>query len=53
MKDGILYCNDGDWVENCTSVVESHDGWLEVLHWADRQQTMKSYRVVGDSTAAA
>ena len=33
--DGILYCNDGDWVESCTALVEHFDGRLEVLRWAD------------------
>ena len=33
--DGILYCNDGDWVESCTAMVEHHDGRLEIIHWAD------------------
>jgi UDP-2,3-diacylglucosamine pyrophosphatase LpxH len=33
--DGVLYCNDGDWVESCTALVEHHDGRLEVLHWAE------------------
>jgi UDP-2,3-diacylglucosamine pyrophosphatase LpxH len=32
---GILYCNDGDWVESCTALVEHNDGTLEVLHWAE------------------
>jgi UDP-2,3-diacylglucosamine pyrophosphatase LpxH len=32
--DGILYCNDGDWVESCTALVEHGDGRLEILHWA-------------------
>jgi UDP-2,3-diacylglucosamine pyrophosphatase LpxH len=31
--DGILYCNDGDWVESCTALVEHHDGRLEILDW--------------------
>ena len=31
--DGILYCNDGDWVESCTALVEHHDGRLEIVHW--------------------
>ena len=26
--DGILYCNDGDWVESCTALVEHFDGRL-------------------------
>jgi UDP-2,3-diacylglucosamine pyrophosphatase LpxH len=32
--DGILYCNDGDWVESCTALVEHGDGHLEILNWA-------------------
>jgi UDP-2,3-diacylglucosamine pyrophosphatase LpxH len=32
--DGVMYCNDGDWVESCTALVEHFDGRLEILHWA-------------------
>ena len=32
--DGILYCNDGDWVESQTALVEHWDGRLEIIHWA-------------------
>ena len=31
--NGVLYCNDGDWVESCTALVEHGDGRLEVLDW--------------------
>lgn len=31
--DGTLYCNDGDWVESRTALVEHADGRLEVLQW--------------------
>jgi len=31
--DGILYANDGDWVESCTALVEHHSGRLEILRW--------------------
>jgi UDP-2,3-diacylglucosamine pyrophosphatase LpxH len=31
--DGVLYCNDGDWVESLTALVEHHDGRLEIVHW--------------------
>ena len=31
--DGILYCNDGDWVESLTALVETADGELRILHW--------------------
>jgi len=36
MRDigGTLYCNDGDWVESRTALVEHHDGRLELIHWA-------------------
>ena len=30
----VLYCNDGDWVESCTALVEHGDGRLEILDWA-------------------
>ncbi len=30
---GTLYCNDGDWVESRTALVEHFDGRLELLHW--------------------
>ena len=33
MIDGVLYCNDGDWVESCTALVEHADGRLEILDW--------------------
>ncbi len=32
---GIIYYNDGDWVEGCTALVEHFDGSMEILHWAD------------------
>ena len=37
--DGVLYCNDGDWVESRTALVEHFDGTLELLHWAPDHQT--------------
>jgi UDP-2,3-diacylglucosamine pyrophosphatase LpxH len=33
MVDGLLYCNDGDWVESLTALVEHADGRLEILDW--------------------
>jgi UDP-2,3-diacylglucosamine pyrophosphatase LpxH len=32
--DGTLYCNDGDWVESLSALVEHQDGRLELVHWA-------------------
>lgn len=31
--DGILYCNDGDWVESCTALAEDKSGKLHILTW--------------------
>jgi UDP-2,3-diacylglucosamine pyrophosphatase LpxH len=32
--DGVLYCNDGDWVESLTALVEHYDGQLEIIDWS-------------------
>jgi UDP-2,3-diacylglucosamine pyrophosphatase LpxH len=37
---GVLYINDGDWVEHCTALVEHGDGALELLHWTERPQRL-------------
>jgi UDP-2,3-diacylglucosamine pyrophosphatase LpxH len=34
--DGMLYCNDGDWVESLTALVEHGDGRLEIVDWTQR-----------------
>ena len=38
MRDigGVMYLNDGDWVESCTALVEHADGRLELIDWAAR-----------------
>jgi UDP-2,3-diacylglucosamine pyrophosphatase LpxH len=30
-QDNILYCNDGDWVENCTALIETPEGDLQLM----------------------
>jgi len=32
---GVLYCNDGDWVESCSALVEHFDGRLEIVRWVE------------------
>jgi len=32
--DGTMYCNIGDWVENCTALVEDDAGELKLWNWA-------------------
>ena len=41
--DGIVYMNDGDWVESCTALVEHHNGAWEIVTW-----TKESDDVVND-----
>jgi UDP-2,3-diacylglucosamine pyrophosphatase LpxH len=36
--DGILYANDGDWVESLTALVEHADGRLEIVDWSHRER---------------
>ena len=31
--DGVIYMNDGDWVESCTALVEHWDGRWEIITW--------------------
>ena len=42
MIEGVLYCNDGDWVESCTALVEDFDGKLRILHWAEESARAQS-----------
>ena len=34
--EGFVYCNDGDWVENCTALVEEFDGRLRLVDWQNQ-----------------
>ena len=31
--DGVIYMNDGDWVESMTALVEHYDGRWEIVTW--------------------
>ena len=42
--DGILYCNDGDWVESRSALVEHMDGRLELVYWnAEQTRTVLAH----------
>lgn len=43
MIDGILYCNDGDWVESCTALTEDVSGELALLHWTDTNRVVSDF----------
>ena len=50
--DGILYCNDGDWVESCTALVEDMDGRLRILRWAGERASAQPSNVLSDYAPA-
>jgi UDP-2,3-diacylglucosamine pyrophosphatase LpxH len=33
--NGIIYMNDGDWVESMTALVENYDGTWEIVTWTE------------------
>jgi UDP-2,3-diacylglucosamine pyrophosphatase LpxH len=57
MVGGVLYLNDGDWVESCTALVEHHDGRLELIDWVARNRlsrlTPATTRVITPKTQVA
>jgi UDP-2,3-diacylglucosamine pyrophosphatase LpxH len=48
--DGILYCNDGDWVESLTALVEHLDGRLEIIDWSAYALAPMASRGLGGSS---
>ena len=42
---GMLYCNDGDWVESCTALVENQHGELSLLAWRPTAATIAAAAV--------
>ncbi|WP_019677661.1 UDP-2,3-diacylglucosamine diphosphatase [Arsukibacterium perlucidum] len=42
LEQGIIYCNDGDWIDNCTALVEQTDGSLALYHWTEQAQRLAS-----------
>ena len=53
--ENILYCNDGDWVESCTALLEHKDGKLELVHWVNEfeQSTVSQLEELIDLHRAA
>lgn len=51
--DGILYANDGDWVESLTALVEHVDGRLELIDWLAWQRSASEGLLEGTPVPAA
>lgn len=41
---GVMYMNDGDWVESCTALVEHQDGRFALLDWTAMQRAPEENR---------
>ena len=53
MINDVLYCNDGDWVESRTALVEHYDGRLEILHWEPSHEVQRTSQPADLVTGAA
>jgi UDP-2,3-diacylglucosamine pyrophosphatase LpxH len=51
--DGTLYCNDGDWVESLSALVEHADGRLEIVHWGDAWSAAQAQTLAASKQAKA
>ena len=38
--EGTTYCNDGDWVESCTALVEDFQGRLSLIRWTETAEVL-------------
>jgi UDP-2,3-diacylglucosamine pyrophosphatase LpxH len=52
-RDGVLYINDGDWVEHCTALVEHGDGAFELMHWTEQRARLGLAAAAQPELAAA
>jgi UDP-2,3-diacylglucosamine pyrophosphatase LpxH len=39
--NGILYCNTGDWVENCTALTEERNGKMSIIRWIEHSVRLR------------
>jgi UDP-2,3-diacylglucosamine pyrophosphatase LpxH len=44
--DGVQYCNDGDWVESCSALVEDMNGRLSLWNWAEMRDRLREQPLV-------
>jgi UDP-2,3-diacylglucosamine pyrophosphatase LpxH len=49
----VMYCNDGDWVENCTALIETRSGELQLWDWAERQRDLPGLPLLASTVRAA
>ena len=54
MRDigGVMYINDGDWVESCTAIVEGFDGQFEIVNWLEARKAVVAQPIALQPIAA-
>ena len=50
--DGITYCNDGDWVESLSALVETVEGELKIVTWLDIEAWLRTQETQALSSPA-
>ena len=48
--DGILYANDGDWVESLTALCEHSDGRLEIIDWTPAGEVRRAVALMASES---
>lgn len=51
--NGLLYCNDGDWVETCSALVEDFDGKMYIARYSNNQWLYLNSEQLGSFKAAS
>jgi UDP-2,3-diacylglucosamine pyrophosphatase LpxH len=44
--NGVLYCNDGDWVESRSALVEHDDGRLALVFWNEDAEAAVEHKLL-------
>lgn len=52
-KEGIRYANTGDWIENCTALVEDYQGRMRILHYSDQVEWQEDKLTEAEKMKAA
>ncbi|WP_210401757.1 UDP-2,3-diacylglucosamine diphosphatase [Lacimicrobium sp. SS2-24] len=51
-KKRIVYCNTGDWIENCSALTEDHNGKLALVYWTARRAELHPLNQADNRKAA-
>ena len=52
-QNGIIYANDGDWIDSCTALIEQHDGSLALYHWTETAEKIAALPLAASGKKAA